>query len=114
MSALVDSVTSSISVVSPGRRKKLAEASLARIGSSKPLVTGREATQGWRGLWITIERDPAKAGGLGEVSKTIPAELNAVLGADVRVIVPGLRPILAEGGWEDTGERAELPLDWLQ
>lgn len=112
MSALVDSVTSSISVVSPGRRKKLAEASLARIGSSKPLVTGREATQGWRGLWITIERDPAKAGGLGEVSKTIPAELNAVLGADVRVIVPGLRPILAEGGWEDTGERAELPLDW--
>lgn len=112
MSALVESVTSSISVVSPGRRKKLAEASLARIGSSKPLVTGREATQGWRGLWITIERDPAKAGGLGEVSKTIPAELNAVLGADVRVIVPGLRPILAEGGWEDTGERAELPLDW--
>lgn len=90
----------------------MAEASLARIGSSKPLVTGREATQGWRGLWITIERDPAKAGGLGEVSKTIPAELNAVLGADVRVIVPGLRPILAEGGWEDTGERAELPLDW--
>ena len=75
-------------------------------------MTGREATQGWRGLWITIERDPAKAGGLGEVSKTIPAELNAVLGADVRVIVPGLRPILAEGGWEDTGERAELPLDW--
>lgn len=112
MSALVESVTSSISVVSPGRRKKLAEASLARIGSAKPLVTGREATQGWRGLWITIERDPAKAGGLGEVSKTIPAELNAVLGADVRVIVPGLRPILAEGGWEDTGERAELPLDW--
>ena len=112
MSALVDSVTSSISVVSPGRRKKLAEASLARIGSAKPLVTGRESTQGWRGLWITIERDPAKAGGLGEVSKTIPAELNAVLGADVRVIVPGLRPILAEGGWEDTGERAELPLDW--
>lgn len=90
----------------------MAEASLARIGSAKPLVTGREATQGWRGLWITIERDPAKAGGLGEVSKTIPAELNAVLGADVRVIVPGLRPILAEGGWEDTGERAELPLDW--
>ena len=75
-------------------------------------MTGREATQGWRGLWITIERDPAKAGGWGEVSKTIPAELNAVLGADVRVIVPGLRPILAEGGWEDTGERAELPLDW--
>ena len=112
MSALVESVTSSISVVSPGRRKKLAEASLARIGSARPLVTGREATQGWRGLWITIERDPAKAGGLGEVSKTIPAELNAVLGADVRVIVPGLRPILAEGGWEDTGERAELPLDW--
>lgn len=112
MSALVESVTSSISVVSPGRRKKLAEASLARIGSAKPLVTGRESTQGWRGLWITIERDPAKAGGLGEVSKTIPAELNAVLGADVRVIVPGLRPILAEGGWEDTGERAELPLDW--
>lgn len=112
MSALVESVTSSISVVSPGRRKKLAEASLARIGSAKPLVTGRDATQGWRGLWITIERDPAKAGGLGEVSKTIPAELNAVLGADVRVIVPGLRPILAEGGWEDTGERAELPLDW--
>lgn len=35
-----------------------------------------------------------------------------MLGADVRVIVPGLRPILAEGGWEDTGERAELPLDW--
>ena len=90
----------------------MAEASLARIGSAKPLVTGRESTQGWRGLWITIERDPAKAGGLGEVSKTIPAELNAVLGADVRVIVPGLRPILAEGGWEDTGERAELPLDW--
>ena len=90
----------------------MAEASLARIGSAKPLVTGRDATQGWRGLWITIERDPAKAGGLGEVSKTIPAELNAVLGADVRVIVPGLRPILAEGGWEDTGERAELPLDW--
>ena len=90
----------------------MAEASLARIGSSKPLVTGREATQGWRGLWITIERDPAKAGGLGAVSKTIPAALNAVLGADVRVIVPGLRPILAEGGWEDTGERAELPLDW--
>ncbi len=112
MSALVESVTSPISVVSAGRRKKLAEASLARIGSAKPLVTGREATQGWRGLWITIERDPAKAGGLGEVSKTIPAELNAVLGADVRVIVPGLRPILAEGGWEDTGERAELPLDW--
>jgi glycogen synthase len=112
MSALVESVTSSISVVSPGRRKKLAEASLARIGSARPLVTGREVTQGWRGLWITIERDPAKAGGLGEVSKTIPAELNAVLGADVRVIVPGLRPILAEGGWEDTGERAELPLDW--
>jgi len=66
----------------------------------------------WRGLWITIERDPAKAGGLGEVSKTIPAQLNAVLGADVRVMVPGLRPILAEGGWEDTGERLELPLDW--
>ena len=66
----------------------------------------------FRGLWITIERDPAKAGGLGEVSKTIPAQLNEILGADVRVIVPGLRPILAEGGWEDTGERAELPLDW--
>lgn len=68
--------------------------------------------EAWRGLWITIERDPAKAGGLGEVSKTIPAQLNAVLGADVRVIVPGLRPILAEGGWEDSGERAELPLEW--
>lgn len=112
MSALAESKTSASASSSPGRRKKLAEASLATIGSARSVLTGKQREAGWRGLWITIERDPAKAGGLGEVSKTIPAELNAVLGADVRVIVPGLRPILAEGGWEDTGERAELPLDW--
>ena len=52
------------------------------------------------GLWITVERDPAKAGGLGEVSKTIPAEMNCQLpDIDLRVIVPGLRPILQEPGW---------------
>ncbi len=63
-------------------------------------------------MWVTVERDPAKAGGLGEVSKTIPAQLNTQLGMDVRVLVPGLKPILAEGGWEDTGATVELPVDW--
>lgn len=112
MSAHAEIKSSASISSSPGRRKKLAEASLATIGSARSVLTDKHKGGAWRGLWITIERDPAKAGGLGEVSKTIPAQLNAVLGADVRVIVPGLRPILAEGGWEDTGERAELPLDW--
>ncbi len=112
MSALAESKSSAAPPLSPGRRKRLAETSLATIGSARTVLTGKPKGEAWRGLWVTIERDPAKAGGLGEVSKTIPAQLNAILGADVRVIVPGLRPILAEGGWEDTGERAELPLDW--
>ncbi len=112
MSALAESKISAAAPSSTRRRKKLAEASLTTIGSARSVLTGRHTSEAWRGLWITIERDPAKAGGLGEVSKTIPAQLNAVLGADVRVLVPGLRPILAEGGWEETGERAELPLDW--
>lgn len=72
----------------------------------------KASSEGWRGLWVSIERDPAKAGGLGEVSKTIPAELNGSLKCDVRVIVPGLKPILAKGEWQDTGERVELPLHW--
>jgi glycogen synthase len=61
---------------------------------------------------VTVERDPAKAGGLGEVSKTIPRNLNLHMGADVRVLMPALKPVLAEGGWESTGERAELALAW--
>lgn len=90
------------------RRQKLAAAALTGITSN----SRRGQDRPWRGLWVTIERDPAKAGGLGEVSKTIPAQLNKQLGMDVRIIVPGLRPILGEGGWSDTGLVSEIALDW--
>ncbi len=111
-SEMVTLETSSPTAGAGGRRRqKLAAASLAGPGTTGPTLASRPR-HGWRGLWISVERDPAKAGGLGEVSKTIPAQLNILLGADVRVIVPGLKPILAEPGWEDTGERLELPLDW--
>jgi glycogen synthase len=90
------------------------EAGLMRpaVRSSDRVIESVPGRPQWRGLWITVERDPAKAGGLGEVSKTIPAHLNGELGIDVRVIVPGLRPILGEGGWTDSGLKIELPLRW--
>ncbi|MGI8601665.1 MAG: glycogen/starch synthase [Verrucomicrobiales bacterium] len=66
----------------------------------------------WRGLWVTVEREPAKAGGLGEVSKTIPQHLNQELGLDVRVIMPALSPVLEEGGWTDSGVTFDLPVNW--
>jgi glycogen synthase len=66
-----------------------------------------------RGLWVTIERDPAKSGGLGEVSKTIPMEMNRQLGLDIRVIVPALKPLLEQGDWTDTGEVIMLSEPWL-
>ncbi|MBY0451302.1 MAG: glycogen/starch synthase [Cyanobacteria bacterium] len=58
---------------------------------------------GKNGLWITVERVPARVGGLGEVSKTIPEALNKHLGKDVRVLVPMLKPMKDEGGFVDTG-----------
>ena len=90
MSALAESKTSASAVV----LTETAAKSWPKRHSPRLVPQGQSSQEnrqdeGWRGLWITIERDPAKAGGLGEVSKTIPAELNAVLGADVRVIVPG-------------------------
>ncbi len=63
---------------------------------------------GKNGLWISVEREPAMAGGLGQVSKTIPAALNKHLGKDVRVIVPYLAPIKQEGGFEETGLKKTL------
>ncbi len=74
--------------------------------------SGQSPHAGKRGLWITVERDPAKAGGLGEVSKTIPRNLNRNLDADVRVLMPALKPLLEEGGWEDSGETADLAIKW--
>jgi len=51
-----------------------------------------------RVLFVTPELAPwVKSGGLGEVSATLPAALNA-LGADVRVLVPGYPAILGACG----------------
>ncbi len=61
------------------------------------------AGQGKNGLWVTVERNPAKVGGLGEVSKTIPWALNHYLKKDVRILMPLLEPLKAEGGFTDTG-----------
>ncbi|MDX2085391.1 MAG: glycogen/starch synthase [Candidatus Melainabacteria bacterium] len=71
-------------------------------------------TASMHGLWVTVERDPAKAGGLGEVSRTIPKELNKHLDTDIRVMVPGLKPILEKGRWVDTGEAVTLEEHWRQ
>lgn len=44
-------------------------------------------------VWITPERRPVTGGGLGVVSKTIPAGLNQTAHMDTRVIIPGSKPI---------------------
>ncbi len=45
------------------------------------------------GVWVTTERIPAKLGGLGEVSKTIPeAAARLMPRKDIRIIVPYLTP----------------------
>jgi glycogen synthase len=63
-----------------------------------------------KGLWVTVEREPAKAGGLGEVSKTIPQEVNRQLPLEIQVVVPGVAPILKQGDWAPLEIRIQLPL----
>lgn len=58
---------------------------------------------GRNGLWVSVERVPAKVGGLGEVSKTIPEAINRYSDKDIRVLIPYLAPMKGEDGYEATG-----------
>lgn len=51
---------------------------------------------GKNGVWVSVERVPVKVGGLGEVSKTIPAAVNRYSQKDLRVMVPFMDPMDAE------------------
>lgn len=61
------------------------------------------------GVWVTTERLPAKVGGLGEVSKTIPEAIARLMPMkDLRIIVPYLTPHAeadAKAEKEKTGDK---------
>jgi glycogen synthase len=62
-----------------------------------------------RGIMVTPERVPAKAGGLGEISKTAPDAINAVSKKyQLDVMEPLLAPMIEDAKnnpFQDTGER---------
>ncbi|WP_303673735.1 glycosyltransferase [Vampirovibrio chlorellavorus] len=63
-----------------------------RFGSASIPSRGNIDHQPQNGVWITTERIPAKVGGLGEVSKTIPeAFAQFTHKKDLRIIVPYMK-----------------------
>lgn len=63
-----------------------------RFGSASIPSRGNINHQPQNGVWITTERIPAKVGGLGEVSKTIPeAFAQFTHKKDLRIIVPYMK-----------------------
>jgi glycogen synthase len=63
-----------------------------RFGSASIPSRGNIEHQPQNGVWITTERIPAKVGGLGEVSKTIPeAFAQFTHKKDLRIIVPYMK-----------------------
>lgn len=84
-------------------RPNAVQPSRARFSVSKPVDNSRPQKTLKSGLWVTVERSPALVGGLGQVSRSIPAALNRYKDKDLRILMPLLAPLKAEGDFEETG-----------
>lgn len=79
---------------------KASPAKVIRFSGENLLGSGKH------GVWVTTERIPCKAGGFGEVSKTIPEAIALHSDIDLRIIQPYLKP-MADEDKANTGKQKE-------